>query len=78
MNALDAIMEAHSGSKVARTLYAAYSPCLHALRMEVAFLRRSGPEFAHEADCLESQARSAEQTYARMMREALKREGGQV
>lgn len=75
MTEIEAIMEAHSGDKAIRVLYSAYRSILHVIRAEAAWVRQMDVGLEHEVLCLESQARSAEQTYARMMRERIKAEG---
>lgn len=73
MTEIESIMEQHCDVQAVRTLFVAYSALLQSMRGFAGRLREVG--FAHEADCLDSQARSAEQAYARMMRERVKMEG---
>ena len=68
MTEIEAIMEAHSDEQPIRMLYAAYRSVLHELRAQASWLRGSN-ELEHEADLLESQARSLEQNFARQMRQ---------
>lgn len=70
-------MDKHSDVQSIRYLYAAYRSILHELRAQADWLRGSNG-LEHEAECLESQARSLEQNFARMMREALRREGATI
>ena len=61
-------MEAHSGDKTIRVLYSSYRSILHAITSEATWMRGMGVDVEHESECLESTARSLEQTFARMMK----------
>ena len=75
MTEIEAIMETHSNEQSIRTLYAAYRAVLHEIRAQASWLRDMGVGADHEASCLESQARSLEQNFARQMRQ---RAGGKA
>ena len=69
MTEIESLMEAHSEDKAIRVLYAAYRAVLHEIRAQASWLRDMGVGADHEASCLESQARSLEQNFARQMRQ---------
>jgi len=69
MTEIEAIMSQHSGDKTIRVLYSSYRSILHVITAEVRWMRGMGVDVEHEADLLESQARSLEQNFARQMRQ---------
>ena len=69
MTEIESIMEAHSGDKTIRVLYSSYRAVLHTITVEATWMRSMGVDVDHEAECLESTARSLEQNFARQMRQ---------
>ena len=71
MTEIESLMDQHSDVQPIRTLYASYRSILHEIRANADWLRGSNG-LEHEAECLDSTARSLEQNFARMMRERIK------
>ena len=80
MTEIESLMDQHSDVQSIRTLYAVYRTILHEIRAHAQWMRDPATvvNLDHEASCLESQARSLEQNFARQMRERIKAEAAKV
>lgn len=74
MTEIESLMDAHCHDKVIRVLYAATRDVLNTLRSNAEWMRGMDVGVDLEAECFDVTARSLEQNFARMMREAVARE----